>query len=884
MAKLRFFSRFNRRIYRKSGYLFALLVVLTVGTAIVLRQAFLASGVAVTYYVAPTGNDGHSGTFDSPFRTVQKCVNVALAGDTCLLRGGTYAEDVVFPRSGVAGAPITVSSYAKETATVTAADPVTGWTLDHGRVYRSHVATTLGDTHDQLFVDGQMMPEAQLPNTSPSPNDISNPTRYKADTATRLSHDSTGSVYRFTDSELTAPAGSLVNAQIEMSVGLQFTSCGAVVVANAPGSIDFKPDGTSPCSTPDSGFEPRAGNPYVIYPGTSSTTNRLALLDAPGEWVYDSASGNLYAWLPDGSNPANHQMAEKRRTWVFDTGDHSYIDIDLLNTFAGGINMGFYSSHNTLSRLYSQYIDQYRIYQLHFVFYDPDPNHQNYMPSQEFHNGSWHIGGSNHIIRDSEIAYAAGNGITLMGNGVQVSNVVVHDVAYATNSYSAVNMRGSNHSLSHSTLYNAAERLVDMTGKGLDISYNDESNYMIQFSDGGANYAADIDMAGSRIHHNVIHDCHAQYDEPGGLYGCIGDYGDNTFQNAQFDHEIIYNTTSPGGMFFGNNSGGNTVANISLFHNTVYAGGGPANITRPLSFPYGPTITNIRIKNNIFNSPLDPSYIANAGSNLSYSNNINAPTDPKYVSPSSGNFQLQSGSPAINAGQNLGAVSNPFAGGAPDIGAIESGLAVWKFGATVDSDLLARTNLGCASAVAGKTTTCTFTLLNHRALADNLKFRVGANGPVGGSCSASGSVVTCSSINVGTVAGAQPVFASTDNVTWEDTRFITSVTATATGSKTTTPGTSKAPAAAAKPITLQPTAPTATVASSSPALVLLNKLIPGLADRLIASDHAFNYLILGAYAALIVIIAIAYVIVRRIHKEQLEEQRESRPIDPGLLQ
>lgn len=45
---------------------------------------------AADYYVAPTGNDANAGTEAAPFATVQKGNDVAKAGDTVWLRGGTF--------------------------------------------------------------------------------------------------------------------------------------------------------------------------------------------------------------------------------------------------------------------------------------------------------------------------------------------------------------------------------------------------------------------------------------------------------------------------------------------------------------------------------------------------------------------------------------------------------------------------------------------------------------------------------------------------------------------------------------------------------------------------------------------------------------------------
>ncbi|MEO6098540.1 MAG: right-handed parallel beta-helix repeat-containing protein, partial [Fibrobacteria bacterium] len=46
---------------------------------------------AATYFVATTGNNSNSGTLEQPFATLQKGHDVAVAGDTVFIRGGTYS-------------------------------------------------------------------------------------------------------------------------------------------------------------------------------------------------------------------------------------------------------------------------------------------------------------------------------------------------------------------------------------------------------------------------------------------------------------------------------------------------------------------------------------------------------------------------------------------------------------------------------------------------------------------------------------------------------------------------------------------------------------------------------------------------------------------------
>jgi parallel beta-helix repeat protein len=93
--------------------------------------------VGNTFYVATTGDDANPGTQAQPWRTVQKAVDRVTAGDTIILRGGTYAESVTISRSGANGQPITLTHFAGEvavldggatTALLTSAD-VSDWVI-----------------------------------------------------------------------------------------------------------------------------------------------------------------------------------------------------------------------------------------------------------------------------------------------------------------------------------------------------------------------------------------------------------------------------------------------------------------------------------------------------------------------------------------------------------------------------------------------------------------------------------------------------------------------------------------------------------------------------------------------------------------------------------
>jgi hypothetical protein len=91
-----------------------------------LLAALASPSYAANWYVdngrGRGGNDNNAGTsLARPFRTIGKAAAVAKAGDTVLVRTGTYRETVVPRNSGRAGAPIVFQPYRNEAVTLSGA-------------------------------------------------------------------------------------------------------------------------------------------------------------------------------------------------------------------------------------------------------------------------------------------------------------------------------------------------------------------------------------------------------------------------------------------------------------------------------------------------------------------------------------------------------------------------------------------------------------------------------------------------------------------------------------------------------------------------------------------------------------------------------------------
>ena len=70
--------------------------------------------LAATYYVAPTGSNSNAGSSASPFLTLQAGVNAARAGDTIIVRDGTYG-----PTGGAGSMGVTINTEGSPSAPIT---------------------------------------------------------------------------------------------------------------------------------------------------------------------------------------------------------------------------------------------------------------------------------------------------------------------------------------------------------------------------------------------------------------------------------------------------------------------------------------------------------------------------------------------------------------------------------------------------------------------------------------------------------------------------------------------------------------------------------------------------------------------------------------------
>ncbi len=115
------------------------------------------------YYVSVNGSDSAQGTKEAPFKTISRAAELAVAGDTVRVFGGTYREWVDPPRGGTSDECRIVYEAAKgEHPVIKGSELVRGWEKVSGTVWKKELEnSTFGDFNPfatVLFGDWLMQP------------------------------------------------------------------------------------------------------------------------------------------------------------------------------------------------------------------------------------------------------------------------------------------------------------------------------------------------------------------------------------------------------------------------------------------------------------------------------------------------------------------------------------------------------------------------------------------------------------------------------------------------------------------------------------------------------------------------------------------------------
>ncbi len=501
------------------------------------------------YYVSADGNDANPGTFDLPFRTIQKAAQLASPGETVYIRSGTYRENVVPKNSGELNNPITFTSFANENVTISGTEVITGWTQHNGNIYKASMLTDLGEGKNQVFVNGEMMTAARWPNIPGNPASLTRADNAIADNGGVVSGAAGGTATGiYTDSDLAAanfPNNFWQGAKINFLPGWNWSTQTGEVVSNQGGEVQFNFNWKTATAFNNEPYKPQAENAYYLW-------GKYEALDTAKEWYYDAPTNSLYLWSPNGDDPSNYTVEVKQRDYAFQVFNRSDIHLKNINIFGAAIQV-VNSERIILDGIKSQYGTHTQVLHNPFEFSPPAVAFADTTNSQ---------------LKNSSVAYAAASGVSInRGSGNRVTNTVIHDVGYMGTHGSAVEVNSSQPEITNNTLFNSGSRLINLleSAQG-NISHNEVYNGGLQASDFGGIIAFENSGQNTTISHNSIHDMNALYNRPLNYFGSAGIIIEKS-DNFLVSHNVIYNTTIEGFKYF--DASGVAPVNLQLVNNTI---------------------------------------------------------------------------------------------------------------------------------------------------------------------------------------------------------------------------------------------------------------------------------------------------------------------------
>lgn len=618
-----------------------------------------------TYYVATNGSATNPGTLDRPL-TLKRSLELAKAGDTVLIRGGTYREMMNPWNTGTATAPIVIKPYNNEKVVISGLQTISpgkngvgNWQahdLSNGKsIYKIRLpeGADLGEGNNQLFINGRMIAEARLKNTSDPLNAVRKDyTISTKGTVKRIIDTDPNDYYNIIEATYEHPSikSYWKGGQINFASGSEWGGQSGEITEAVDGKVTFRFE-TYVTGYGDDPNKPNKDDPFLL-------SGRLEALDSAGEWYLDAkgeygAANTLYLWTPNSQNPTNQNIEIKKEGVVLSLGG-SYFQIKNLNFKGGTIWTGEESNNLVFDGITSEYAS--------------------HSMSGQASAGIF-LNGDNNKLINSKIFNTQGTGIVIKGENSRVEKNTVHHIGYDFVGWDGIaanstDSKGSQ--ILRNKVYHTIGGGISFGGlKQGKVNYNEVYRSGTHSTDIGAiNAYGSENLEGTEVAYNWVHDInpyHNQFDpnridNHNGGFGIRIDSGgaENELSGVRIHHNRVSNVSSNAGIaiFQDPTTAIDSNKSIGVYNNTVkgdlFIGGKSRH--RGTVF-----------ENNIF-----------LGKIINYSNgeeiirnNLDNTTNPQLVNPSKNDFRLKATSPAIDKATIIAGINNNVPDGKPDLGAIE---------------------------------------------------------------------------------------------------------------------------------------------------------------------------------------------------------------------
>jgi hypothetical protein len=360
------------------------------------------------------------------------------------------------------------------------------------------------------------------------------------------------------------------------------------------------------------------------------------------EWFHDESTGTLYLWAPNGVDPNTLTVEARTRRYGFDLlWERDHIQISGISFLAASVtDQG--TCNNTLIE--------------NCTFMYPTPLWDTKIWGW---SGGVYIRGSHATVRNCEVAYSWGDGITFHYNSLSntVENCLVHDCNWIGGLSGAIRASGTGHIIRRNTVYNTGRTGIVFRGcVGARLEHNHISHVGWITKDQGGMMTGGIDGGGTVITRNWVRDHNSSA-------WCTGIYLDNDSRNYIVHNNVVWNYDN--GMRMNKTGVDNQVYNNTFFNASHEAMGHYA--------PGGETYTNIKTYNNL---ATDPPF---RGTDLQ-NNLLDTVANIAFAGASHGDFRILENSTAMDYGRVIAGYTDGYAGAAPDAGAYEFGGTDWTAG------------------------------------------------------------------------------------------------------------------------------------------------------------------------------------------------------------
>jgi hypothetical protein len=463
---------------------------------------------AADYYVSSTGNDDGDGSQNTPFKTLKHAFSKLKPGDTCFLQSGVYRETITEIPSGEPEKPITIKGDQNNKPRISTCDKVTTkWTKVNGDIWIANVDWSLGK-HSQLFVNGKHYWRARWPNRTD--DDLLN---WKTADYDKVKSDLTSLVCQTLPDK---PDNYWNGAILWCLSGVKYSSWSIDIVGydNAEKRLHMRQSKTIMTIGNDERvprLNHRNGGFFFLLGGRDE-------VDAPREFYYDETAKTLTIHVEPGQDPNAMDIEFQRRLHILKVKNVKHVNLIDLETTGGPIVLE-QCENMTLQRIKATWLGH--------------TDGGDTSASLKMDTGLAIKSGQHVTLRDSEIAFSAGSGVTISGKRHNIVNNWIHDVDYAACWDSALGVGGQQHLISHNTIHDTGRDIIGFNGLTCLVQYNHIYNAGRMCMDLGLLYGG-YDGGGTEIHHNWAHDNLAKG-------GASGLYIDNYNHNYIFHHNMVWN-------------------------------------------------------------------------------------------------------------------------------------------------------------------------------------------------------------------------------------------------------------------------------------------------------------------------------------------------------